>query len=377
MRVWRPCATSSGRQRAWRCTALRRPRVPTTAEPGWRSRARCIPARQRVATGSECHAGRAGQSGGAARLLVSFGQRARRRAGGHAAARAAGAVRGGRGARAAPRAPRGRRRWRLGGGQLRAGLRGGGAAPPQRGPAGAAAAGAAAAARVAAFGCRARCRAAALPRAGAAARRATSTTSAPLAPRCPRWHPARGTRPRSRSPASWSPPRPRAPGTQVGCGWTCCACWRCCLRAEERDEEADRRDGTVPAAAPASAAAETIRCAWKARAAPAAGTAAAAPVTRSRLQPYHTAILAVLAPHLDVAALPRLAAQSAAAAAAVSASSGGAGVLDAVEAHGVLTLDTEQQGIDRAGFEGSKEDKGAEAAEAALRTALALRAIRS
>ncbi|THG30879.1 6,7-dimethyl-8-ribityllumazine synthase [Naasia lichenicola] len=44
---------------------------------------------------------------------------------------------------------------------------------------------------------------------------------------------------------------------------------------------------------------------------------------------------------------------------------------------GVLTLDTEQQGIDRAGFEGSKEDKGAEAAEAAMRTALTLRQIRA
>lgn len=36
---------------------------------------------------------------------------------------------------------------------------------------------------------------------------------------------------------------------------------------------------------------------------------------------------------------------------------------------GVLTLDDEQQGLDRAGLEGSKEDKGAEAADAALRTA--------
>ena len=40
---------------------------------------------------------------------------------------------------------------------------------------------------------------------------------------------------------------------------------------------------------------------------------------------------------------------------------------------GVLTLDDEQQGIDRAGLPGSKEDKGAEAAEAALATALILR----
>jgi len=44
---------------------------------------------------------------------------------------------------------------------------------------------------------------------------------------------------------------------------------------------------------------------------------------------------------------------------------------------GVLTLDDEQQGIDRAGLPGSKEDKGAEAAEAALATAVLLREIRS
>ena len=43
---------------------------------------------------------------------------------------------------------------------------------------------------------------------------------------------------------------------------------------------------------------------------------------------------------------------------------------------GVLTLDDEQQGIDRAGYEGSKEDKGAEAAQAALSTAVALRSLR-
>jgi len=43
---------------------------------------------------------------------------------------------------------------------------------------------------------------------------------------------------------------------------------------------------------------------------------------------------------------------------------------------GVLTTDDEQQGLDRAGLPGSKEDKGAEAAEAAVATALALRAIR-
>jgi 6,7-dimethyl-8-ribityllumazine synthase len=43
---------------------------------------------------------------------------------------------------------------------------------------------------------------------------------------------------------------------------------------------------------------------------------------------------------------------------------------------GVLTLDDEQQGLDRAGLPGSKEDKGAEAAHAALATALVLRALR-
>jgi 6,7-dimethyl-8-ribityllumazine synthase len=44
---------------------------------------------------------------------------------------------------------------------------------------------------------------------------------------------------------------------------------------------------------------------------------------------------------------------------------------------GVLTLDDEQQGLDRAGLPHSKEDKGAEAAEAAIATALVLRAIRA
>ncbi|MEJ1087182.1 6,7-dimethyl-8-ribityllumazine synthase [Microbacterium sp. Mu-80] len=43
---------------------------------------------------------------------------------------------------------------------------------------------------------------------------------------------------------------------------------------------------------------------------------------------------------------------------------------------GLLTLDDEQQGLDRAGLEGSQEDKGAEAADAALRTALVVRALR-
>ena len=43
---------------------------------------------------------------------------------------------------------------------------------------------------------------------------------------------------------------------------------------------------------------------------------------------------------------------------------------------GVLTLDDEQQGLDRAGLPGSKEDKGEEAATAALATALVLKALR-
>jgi 6,7-dimethyl-8-ribityllumazine synthase len=43
---------------------------------------------------------------------------------------------------------------------------------------------------------------------------------------------------------------------------------------------------------------------------------------------------------------------------------------------GLLTLDDEQQGLDRAGLPGSKEDKGAEAAEAAVATAVLLRSIR-
>ena len=42
---------------------------------------------------------------------------------------------------------------------------------------------------------------------------------------------------------------------------------------------------------------------------------------------------------------------------------------------GVLTLDDEQQGIDRAGLPGSREDKGAEAASAALATAVTVRAL--
>jgi 6,7-dimethyl-8-ribityllumazine synthase len=44
---------------------------------------------------------------------------------------------------------------------------------------------------------------------------------------------------------------------------------------------------------------------------------------------------------------------------------------------GVLTVDDEQQGLDRAGLAGSKEDKGAEAAEAVLATVVALRSIGS
>ncbi len=44
---------------------------------------------------------------------------------------------------------------------------------------------------------------------------------------------------------------------------------------------------------------------------------------------------------------------------------------------GVLTLDDEQQGLDRAGLPGSKEDKGEEAASAAIATAQVLRSLRS
>ena len=44
---------------------------------------------------------------------------------------------------------------------------------------------------------------------------------------------------------------------------------------------------------------------------------------------------------------------------------------------GVLTLDDEQQGLDRAGLPGSKEDKGAEAASAAIATAALLRSMRA
>jgi 6,7-dimethyl-8-ribityllumazine synthase len=42
----------------------------------------------------------------------------------------------------------------------------------------------------------------------------------------------------------------------------------------------------------------------------------------------------------------------------------------------VLTLDDEQQGLDRAGLPGSKEDKGEEAAAAVIATATLLRDIR-
>lgn len=43
---------------------------------------------------------------------------------------------------------------------------------------------------------------------------------------------------------------------------------------------------------------------------------------------------------------------------------------------GVLTLDDEQQGLDRAGLPGSKEDKGAEAVHAAVSTVVTLRRLR-
>ncbi|TFD00966.1 6,7-dimethyl-8-ribityllumazine synthase [Cryobacterium sinapicolor] len=44
---------------------------------------------------------------------------------------------------------------------------------------------------------------------------------------------------------------------------------------------------------------------------------------------------------------------------------------------GVLTLDDEQQGLDRAGLPGSKEDKGEEAAAAAIATAQLLQKLRA
>ncbi|MFD1717952.1 6,7-dimethyl-8-ribityllumazine synthase [Georgenia deserti] len=44
---------------------------------------------------------------------------------------------------------------------------------------------------------------------------------------------------------------------------------------------------------------------------------------------------------------------------------------------GVLTVDTEEQARERAGLPGSREDKGAEAAEAAVATTLALRPLRT
>jgi 6,7-dimethyl-8-ribityllumazine synthase len=43
---------------------------------------------------------------------------------------------------------------------------------------------------------------------------------------------------------------------------------------------------------------------------------------------------------------------------------------------GLLTCDTEEQALDRAGLPGSREDKGREAVEAAVATALVLRRIR-
>lgn len=46
-------------------------------------------------------------------------------------------------------------------------------------------------------------------------------------------------------------------------------------------------------------------------------------------------------------------------------------------ANGVLTTDTEQQAVERAGLPTSTEDKGAQAAAAAVSTALTLRGLRS
>jgi 6,7-dimethyl-8-ribityllumazine synthase len=44
---------------------------------------------------------------------------------------------------------------------------------------------------------------------------------------------------------------------------------------------------------------------------------------------------------------------------------------------GVLTCDTDEQALDRAGLEGSREDKGYEATHAALSTALTIRGLRN
>lgn len=44
---------------------------------------------------------------------------------------------------------------------------------------------------------------------------------------------------------------------------------------------------------------------------------------------------------------------------------------------GLLTCDDEEQALDRAGLDGSREDKGREAAEAAVATALLLRGMRT
>ena len=46
-------------------------------------------------------------------------------------------------------------------------------------------------------------------------------------------------------------------------------------------------------------------------------------------------------------------------------------------ANGVLTTNTEEQALDRAGLPGSAEDKGEQAAAAALSTALTLRELRA
>ena len=45
--------------------------------------------------------------------------------------------------------------------------------------------------------------------------------------------------------------------------------------------------------------------------------------------------------------------------------------------NGVLTTNTEQQALDRAGLPDSKEDKGAQATTAALASALTLRSLRT
>lgn len=92
------------------------------------------------------------------------------------------------------------------------------------------------------------------------------------------------------------------------------------------------------------------------------------PVAASRLAPGHDALVALGVvirggtPHFDYVC------QAATVGLTTVSTSTGVPV-----GFGVLTCDTDEQAIDRAGLPGSSEDKGHEAATAALATALALR----